>query len=256
MAVLAQVFNGYNSIISVSVDNNSEEYPMKNILIYLLICVATAVFFRWKTKLPNEIFRKTLHIIVLGLYAIWLFSFDDFKTDILSMIISVLCIFPILFLLDKNPKFTKFLNGREPGELPISLLLAGSSFVIVTVIMWGGCNDRLLALASFFSWGFGDAVAAIVGKHFGKIKIGKDKSKTLEGSIAMFVFAFLGIFIALLIRKTIWNIPTVVMMFVVAFLCSLVELYSPKGSDTITCPLTSALVIAVFYLNGGIVNVG
>ncbi|MBO6155258.1 MAG: hypothetical protein J6O60_07440 [Lachnospiraceae bacterium] len=229
---------------------------MINILIYLLICVSTAALLRWKVKLPNEIFRKTLHLIVLGLYAIWLFSFDDYKSDIVSMIISVLCIFPILLLLDRNPKFTKFINGREPGELPASLLLAGLSFVMVTALMWGGLNDRFLALASFYSWGLGDAAAALVGKRFGKIKIGPNKKKSLEGSIAMFAFAALGIVISLLIRHTVWNIPTVIMIFAAAALCALVELYSPKGSDTITCPFTTAMVITAFYLNGGIINVG
>jgi dolichol kinase len=229
---------------------------MINILIYLLICVSTAALLRWKAKLPNEVFRKTLHIIVLGLYAIWLFSFDDYKTDIVSMIVSVLCIFPILLLLDRNPRFTRLINGREPGELPSSLLLAGLSFVMVTALMWGGLNDRFLALASFYSWGLGDAAAALVGKRFGKIKIGPDKKKSLEGSIAMFVFASLGIFIALLIRQTIWNWPTVLMIFAAAALCTLVELYSPKGSDTITCSFTTAMVITAFYLNGGIINVG
>ena len=46
-------------------------------------------------------------------------------------------------------------------------------FMLAVGVCWGWLGDRNLALASIFAWGPGDAAAALVGKRYGKNKIGK-----------------------------------------------------------------------------------
>ena len=47
-------------------------------------------------------------------------------------------------------------------------------FMLAVGVCWGRLGDRNLALASIFAWGPGDAAAALVGKRYGKNKIGKN----------------------------------------------------------------------------------
>lgn len=90
---------------------------------------------------------------------------------------------------------------RKSGELKNSLIFVFGMFALVISICLGVFNDRLLALGVIYSWGFGDAFAALIGTKFGKHRIYKKKS--LEGSVAMFIVAFITVLTVLLCKGTI-----------------------------------------------------
>ena len=111
-------------------------------------------------------------------------------------------------------------------------------------------NDRLLGLAVIFSWGYGDALAALIGTKFGKHKIYKKKS--LEGTLAMFITSLITILVILFIRGMIPWYGIVVTAVITSLVVSIVELFTPNGLDTVTCPLASMVVmILLLMLFGG-----
>jgi len=94
------------------------------------------------------------------------------------------------------------------------------------------------------AWGFGDSLAALVGKAYGKNIVKSrytDGKKTVEGTITMFLAAFIAIFIVLLISTSFPWYLCLLAASIVAPICALVELISHHGFDTITVPLSVAV---------------
>jgi dolichol kinase len=96
------------------------------------------------------------------------------------------------------------------------------------------------------AWGFGDAAAALVGKAFGRYEIVHPRiegTKTVEGTLAMFIVAELSIFFTLVIYAGQPGHVSLTVALLVAPVCSVVELFSPRGMDTLTVPLSAAFAI-------------
>lgn len=124
-------------------------------------------------------------------------------------------------------------------------------FAFVIFICRGVFENPELTFAVIYSWGFGDAFAALVGTKFGKHKIYRKKS--FEGSLAMFLTSFLVVFIILLIGNlAVWYFALIIAI-IVSLVVSVVELFTPNGLDTVTCPLSSlAVIVPLLLLFGGI----
>ena len=149
-------------------------------------------------------------------------------------------------LAGKIPGFSSFVNERKKGEFTHSMVLALSIMLISITIGYGIFNDRYLVLASVYSWGVGDAFAALIGKRFGKHKIKWkfiDNKKSVEGSLAMVITSFLAVFIVLLVRGNVNPVYCVLISIVASIVSTFVELCSKNGIDTITCPLVSIAII-------------
>ena len=124
-------------------------------------------------------------------------------------------------------------------------------FSLVILVCWGIFNDKYLVLLSIFAWGFGDALAALIGTKFGKHKLYKKKS--YEGTIAMFVTSFISVFTILLFRGVIPWYFNLIVAFVTALVATTVELFTPNGLDTATCPIASMLsTLLMLFIFGGL----
>ena len=142
--------------------------------------------------------------------------------------------------------FSSFVNERKKGEFKSSMVLAVGMMGFSVSICWGLFGDKYLVLASIYAWGVGDALAALVGKRFGKHKIKwkfADSHKSVEGSLAMFACALVSVFTVLLIRGGI-NVPLCLLVAVVAAVaCTIAEMCTKNGLDTIICPSCAMVVI-------------
>ena len=113
-------------------------------------------------------------------------------------------------------------------------------------VCWGWLGDRYLVLACIYAWGVGDAFDALIGKRFGKHKIRwkyADAHKSVEGSAAMFLCAFLSVMIVLLIRGGLPVGAILLMSAAAAVACTVAELCAKGGMDTVICPLCAMEVI-------------
>lgn len=216
---------------------------------YFLICAFTAILFRKTFKIPNEVFRKILHFILLGSVFVFIFAFNTWWISALAAVIFIIIVYPILLIAEKFKNYSETVTERKKGELKSSLLIVFSTFAVVISIAWGLFGNKIIVLSSILSWGIGDAAAALVGTKFGKRKI--YKKKTLEGSLAMLCTSFLTLLIIFLISDlTPWYFSPITSLLV-AIAVSAAELYTPNGLDTFTCPISSLLVtISLLLLFG------
>ena len=216
-------------------------------LIYLLPLACVALFLRKFTKTSDELFRKILHFLLLGAYIPLLFGFDTWWVSLILVGSLIVVLFPVLILLGKIPGFSRFVNERKSGEFKSSMLLALSVMLLSITVGWGILNDKYLVLACVYSWGVGDAFAALVGKRFGKHKIKwkmADNKKSVEGAIAMVVTSTISVLIVLLVRGGVDPLYSLLIALTSSLACCTVELCSKNGIDTITCPAVSMMIIA------------
>ena len=227
------------------------------VILYFIICASSALLLRYFVHVPTEVFRKILHCILLGSLFCWILGFSSWWSAALSSFGFAVVVYPILAFLERFKGYSRLLTERKGGEIKRSLLVVFTMFTVVICVCWGYFGDRMLVLASVFAWGYGDAAAALVGKRFGRHGIkGKyvEGRKSLEGTISMFTVSFLCVLAILLVRGNMNWYGYIIVSVITAAVSAVVELYTPNGMDTITCPLAAMTVLLpLVYLFGGIV---
>ncbi|MBE5951970.1 MAG: phosphatidate cytidylyltransferase [Lachnospiraceae bacterium] len=225
------------------------------VILYIIPAAGLMLTARKLLKIPDELFRKILHFILLGIYIPALFAFKTWWISALFVVALIVIIYPLLALAGRIPAFSAFINERKRGELKHSMVLALGVMAVSICVCWGGFGDRYLVLAGVYTWGVGDAFAALVGKKFGRHKISwkfADNRKSVEGSLAMFFTSALAACLILYLRGGV-SIPGCLLISLLASaVCTLVELCTRNGFDTISCPTAALLVILpLIHILGG-----
>ncbi len=222
---------------------------------YLTPCAIVMLTVRRFTKIDDELFRKILHTIFLGAYIPLLFGFKLWWQAVVFIIGLAVLLYPVLILAGKIPEFSAFVNERKKGEFTRSMVLALGVMAVSTLVGWGLFNDRYIVLAAVYSWGVGDAFAALVGKRFGKHKIKwkfVDNKKSFEGSAAMVISSAVAVFTVLLVRGNISPLWAALIALASASVSAFVELCSKGGMDTVFCPAASmAVLLPMMAIFGG-----
>ncbi|MBQ3256760.1 MAG: phosphatidate cytidylyltransferase [Oscillospiraceae bacterium] len=225
------------------------------VCLYFIVAASAAFALRHLTKVPDELFRKLLHFILLFSYIPFAFGFRIWWHSVLVTAALMLLIFPILALAERIPKFSAFVNERKDGEFKHSFLLAFSMLAVCNTVCWGLLGDQYLGIACMYAWGVGDAFAALVGKRFGKHKIKwkyADHKKSVEGSAAMFVTSAAAVACVLLAHHHLRILGYILLPIAGAGTATVVEMISREGYDTILCPAAAMLVmIPLMALLGG-----
>ena len=99
------------------------------------------------------------------------------------------------------------------------------------------------ALLSMGFLGWGDGLAPVIGKRFGKHKYHLFSDKTIEGSIAFFFFGFIG---ALFFNLLFFGQINILILITVAVVTTVIEGLSPKDIDNILIPISSMIVYYLF----------
>lgn len=225
------------------------------VCIYYVMAASAALWARKLIKIPDEIFRKTLHFILLFSYIPFAFAFETWWRSVLLTVILELLIYPALALAERLPMFSSFVTERKHGEFKQSMLLAFTMLAVCNTVCWGLLGDQYLGLACMYAWGVGDAFAALIGKRFGKHKITwkyADKYKSVEGSAAMFLTSAIAIACVLLTHNHLTLPAYIVIPVVGAAVSTLVEMVTKDGRDTIYCPTAAMLaMLPLMALFGG-----
>ncbi len=219
--------------------------------IYFACAATAALTVRLFIKIPDEIFRKTLHFILLGSVFVFAFAFKTWWISALAAIIFEIIVYPLLLVFERYKNFSELTTERKKGELKSSLLLVFTMFAVVITVSWGLLGDKYLVVASILAWGIGDAFAALIGKKYGKHKI-KDKhtdgKKSFEGTAAMFVSSFFSVAFVLTFRGGLSPIAYILISVITAAVSAIAELYSKNGLDTVICPLAAMAVVDTLTL--------
>ena len=214
--------------------------------LYVLPAGGVMLLVRRFTRIPDELFRKLLHFILLGAYIPLQYAFRTWWASAGFAAGLILLLYPVLALAGKIPAFSSFVNERKKGEFKSSMVLALVTMVMSISVCWGFFGDKLLTLACVYAWGVGDAFAALIGKQFGKHKTKlplADPRKSWEGSAAMFLSAVVSVLIVLLVRGGLGFGACLMIALLAALATTYVELITKDGLDTITCPAIAMVVI-------------
>lgn len=213
---------------------------------YFAVCAAGALLLRRYVKVPREVFRKTLHMILLGSVFVFTYAFRTWWVSAAAAVAFAALLFPVLALAERWPGYSDLLTERKRGEIKRSLIVVFAMFALVIAICWGWLGERDLVLAAVLAWGLGDAAAALVGKRFGRHHIeGRlvEGRKSVEGTVAMFTVAFLAVMAVLLARDAAAWQGWMPIAAATAAVVAVVELYTRNGMDTLTCPLAAAATL-------------
>ena len=223
--------------------------------LYVIPAASIMMIARKLIKIPDELFRKILHFILLGAYFPFLFGFRTWWIVVGFIVGLIVLFYPVLALAGRIRAFSVFVNERKKGEFKSSMILALAAAATSITICWGLLGDKLLTFACVYAWGIGDAFAALIGKRFGRHKIKlpfADPRKSWEGSAAMFLSAVLSVTTVLLIRGGTGLGACLLIALLAAAVTTYVELCTKNGLDTITCPLAAmAVILPLINLMGG-----
>lgn len=218
------------------------------VVIYFIVCVVIlSLLTHFFKKVPKEVFRKSLHLILLFSLLIFLYSFENWWLAALAALTFMALAYIAISLAEKKIKgFSEFIQERKKGEIKNSLVLAFMMFALMIAIGWGWLGERWLTMVCVYAWGFGDAAAALIGKKFGKRKTKLpfvDEHKTVEGSLTMFLVSFVTVLLILIFNITLPWYGYLIIALLTAAVSADVELRTKNGYDTVTCPIAAAAVI-------------
>ncbi len=201
-------------------------------------------------KWPQHFTRKIIHMGA-GLW-IWgiLYFFDHWYFGIIPF-----ATFIILNYVFYRQQTFKQMDTEEssPGTIYFAV-----SITILTAALWrtGGAIDRVpYAVAAVMAMTIGDAMASILGRRFGKHHYTTfGHTRSWEGSAAMVIFSFLVIFLvlrfvpgsALSPNSFVLGPKSVLILSVVgSLIATAAEGLSPAGTDNLSVPLLTGLVLVL-----------
>jgi phytol kinase len=144
-------------------------------------------------------------------------------------------------------------EDSSPGTVYFAI-----SVTVLFALLWrpSGAVDYVpIAVAGVMAMTWGDALAALIGRRFGKHKYKvADSVRSWEGSAAMFLVSTTAIFLVLLLLPgsslsplaVPYGIDQAILLAVISgSLATLAEGVSPHGTDNLSVPLVTAGVIWV-----------
>jgi len=215
---------------------------------FLIVLGLPTVLLKVYFNVPFEVMRKMYHLVItLSIFPL-VKLFSTWHMAVLAAFILILIAYPLLKLVENSSIYKRIAVEREYGEFKRSLIIVQVSIALMIFIFWGllGAEWKYVAVVAVMAWGFGDAAAALVGKNFGRRRILHPRiegTKTMEEIQAMFVTAGLAIFFTFLIYAGHPRYVSLAVALVVAPVSAIVELFSNRGMDTLTVPISTGLAV-------------
>jgi len=193
--------------------------------------LGVATLMEKKQRLSDESARKFIHVVVSH----WiLLAYFLIESTIAATVIPAT--FIVLNYLSYRFNLLSAMEREERRKEDLGTVYYALS---LTVITFFGFHFDLMgpAIVAVLAMGWGDGLAAVFGKAFKTFKLYRMKS--FAGTLTVFFFTFV---IALIVVREAFLI-----LFLVALLAAFVELYTPRGFDNLTVPLTIffALVLLI-----------
>jgi dolichol kinase len=209
--------------------------------------------------MDQESKRKTIHIS-MGFLALLLAVFPRW----LSLIVVLIALFFIV-VIARPTMWKRGFNAMASRTRDVeSGYLYGPLLYILMVLVSVLILDLRIAGAVFSIMAFGDGFANVIGTRFGNHRFKNFQNKSLEGSIAFVIFAFvsstisffvitinpdLATWVPFLNIKSPEEINTyfiIIVTFLVSVLAAIIELtLSEKMNDNLTVPIVSGTVLTL-----------
>ena len=210
--------------------------------VYVFAAIGIAEGLRKAFRWPAEFTRKFIHIAV----GMWSVGTALLFTNKWFAIIPPASFIALNYVSYRRNTFAAMETSDKTNLGTVYFPIA---FVVVILLTFDVSKAMMVAALMPMTWG--DAFAAIIGKRWGRRKYTiAGATRSIEGSIAMFVFSFVSVFIVLLAMEQLAGsdvLWAVIFALVTAAAATLVESISVRGLDNLTVPAASLL--ALWLLN-------
>jgi dolichol kinase len=235
----------------------SSEDVTRNVFL-MLLCYAYILFIivissKMTTILhvSQKASRKFLHAMIGNLpFVIPFFTANIFPALVAAPFILVTFIAsPSSPFKNASKKMKGLAEITEEGH-HLGLVFYAVSYTVLALLF---ASRPYVIAAGILPMAYGDSAASLVGERYGKTKYKLIASRSLEGSLAMFLTGFLSVIASLAFFSTLYSFSLhnwILPAFVVAAVTTVTEALSPKGSDNLTVPAVGALTLLL--LSGGI----
>lgn len=201
--------------------------------IFIAIIIIAAKFFE---KAGKEASRKFIHIMLSNWWFLAMYFFDN----VIYASIGPFC-FVIINYISYKKNLISVMEREEQEKDGLGTVYYALSLLLIAIYTFGIIKRPEIGLCSVLIMGYGDGLAAIIGRSVKSLpyKIGKTK-KTIAGSSTMLFISFfiVAIFLAS-VQSPMWMLKSVL----VAVSVTILEAVSVKGTDNITVPIFACLLL-------------
>jgi phytol kinase len=208
----------------------------------ILVVIAIGFLMSRSDRFTAEFVRKFVHIGVSNWWFILIATFDTLSYALVG---------PIVFIIANGVAVVTGaadVLGVKDKVRNLGLVYFPISLLLLVLLGYDGMLPMWACGMGAMAMGYGDGLAGLIGKHFGRKKICGGKSFT--GTAVMFVVTMLVVigFSAGYRIDSVWSLSWWTGV-VVALLSAALEAFTPFGLDNITVPLGTA---ALAYLMLGV----
>ena len=207
-----------------------------SIISVFLIIGVSSILTRFNL-LSNEGSRKFIHI---GVSNWWIIAMIFFNNNIYASIVPAL--FVVINYISYKKQVFKAME-RDGSKNDLGTVYFALSLLILSLITFKNVEYSYLGALGILIMGYGDGFAAVIGVKYGKNKfkvLGNEKS--IEGSLAMFIFSFI---VSIVILYIFNPVNIILYSLVLAIISTFLEAFSPYGLDNLAVPLGTSFV---YYL--------
>jgi len=197
-----------------------------------------------KYSFPQDISRKVVHIAAGSWLIVWLLFDNGHWSKYLNIAPALIWLILLLikgFTADENDEAVKTMTRTGDRK---ELLKGPLYFTIVMCIMGTVFYNSPMALIAMGILGWGDGLAPVFGKRFGKHKFYILSEKSMEGSLAFLIFGILGAILLNLIFHAGLNLYFIL---IIGLIATIIEAVSPKDLDNLLIPLGISIVYLIYY---------
>ncbi len=201
-----------------------------------LVMIAAKIF----EKKGKEASRKFIHIMVGNWWFLAMYYFTN-----IWFAAFVPATFVIINYISYKKDIIKVMERNKQDGL--GTVYFAISLLVLVIVSFGIYNKPILGLIPCLVMAYGDGLAAVFGKLIKskKYKVG-DSKKSIAGSATMFIISLLliGGYLIFTHQDIFWSSghwPFVTLMM--AYLITSIEAISIKGTDNITVPLGTLLML-------------
>jgi len=214
---------------------------MNNIFGLIVSVIFIGIIFisaRLFEKAGKEASRKFIHIMLSNWWIIAMVFFDS------PWIAAILpAIFVVINYASYKMDIIKVME-RDTGEEnkeSLGTVYYAISLLVLALITFGPLQNPLIGLCGIAVMGYGDGLAAVIGQSIKspEYKIG-DSKKTIAGSCTMFLVTLLIIAGFMQYSGTEY---VAIKSILLASIMTIIEAVSIKGTDNITVPLLTSLMV-------------
>lgn len=238
-------------------------------LFYAVIILTIADITRKKLNLGTEVTRRIVHLFAGA--AIWTVPF--FPHPWVATLVALT--FVIMLGIANTDRFGSFFAAMaRPEDLENNSVrgpfwYAVSITFLTAIFTFTGFHELYyIPAAAIHIMMFGDGMSAPIGMKYGRnsTRVIFGSNRSLPGTLAVFIFGLFGSILAFwwfgifslvnpvfIVGGNILWFEMLALALVGAITATLVELVSPKGTDNITLPLITCLVMFLFAFQLGLV---